>query len=66
MLIPEKLIKIGAHQLSIPFTYIYNLSIETAIVLDVLKVSQVTPAYKSGDATDPNNYRPKPTLSPLI
>ena len=24
----------------------------------ILKVSQVTPVYKSGDATDPANYRP--------
>ena len=52
--IPNKLIKIAE---------IYNQSIETGIVPNMLKVSQVTPVYKSGDATDPANYRPISTLS---
>ena len=42
---------------------VYNQSIETGIVPNILKVSQVTPVYKSGDATDPANYRPISTLS---
>ena len=41
--IPNKLIKIAAQPLSVPSTYIYNQSIETGIVPDVLKVSQVSP-----------------------
>ena len=49
----------------IPLTYIYNQSIETGIVPDILKVSQVSPVYKCGDATDPSNYRPIATLSPF-
>ena len=62
--IPEKLIKIAAKPLSVPFTQIYNQSIETGIVPNILKVSQVTLVYKSGDATDPANYiRPISTLS---
>ena len=61
--IPNKLIKIAAEPLSVPFTQIYNQSIETGIVPNILKVSQVTPAYKSGDATDPANYRSISTLS---
>ena len=32
-------------------------------VPNILNVSQVTPVYKSGDATDPANYRPISTLS---
>ena len=48
--------------------YIYNQSIETGIVPDVLKVPQVSAVYKSGDATDPSHYmyQPKATLSPFV
>ena len=63
--IPNKLIKLAAEPLSIPFAQIYNQSIETGIVPDILKVSQVTPVYKNGDVTDPANYRPISTLSPF-
>ena len=61
--IPKKLINISTDPLSVPFTQIYNQSIETGIVPNILKVSQVTPVYKSGDAIDPANYRPISTLS---
>ena len=44
--IPNKLIKIAAEPLSVPFPQIYNQSIETGIVPNILKVSQVTPVYK--------------------
>ena len=63
--IPNKLIKIAAEPLSVPFTKIYNQSIETGIVPNILKVSQVTPVYKNGDVTDPGNYRPISILSPF-
>lgn len=56
--IPNNLIKIAAEPLSVPFTQIYNQSIQTGVVPNILKVSQVTPVYKSGDVTDPGNYRP--------
>ena len=39
--IPNKLIKIAAQPLSIPLKYIYNQSIETGILSDILKVSQI-------------------------
>ena len=54
--IPNKLIKIAAQPLSVPLTYIYNQSIETGIVSDILKVSQISPVCKGGGATDPSNY----------
>ena len=63
--IPNKLIKIATEPLSVLFTQIYNQSIETGIVPNILKVSQFTPVYKRGDATDPTNYRPISTLSPF-
>ena len=61
--IPNKLIKIAAEPLSVPFTQIYNQSIETGVVPNILKVLQVTPVYKNGDATDPANYRRISTLN---
>ena len=63
--IPIKLIKIAAEPLAVPFTSIYNESIKTGIVPDIFKLSRVTPIYKSGEQTDPNNYRPISTLSPF-
>jgi flagellin-specific chaperone FliS len=54
-----------AKQLSIPFTYLYNISFETGIVPDVLKISRITPIYKNGTCTDPFNYRPISILSPF-
>ena len=63
--IPNKLIKIAAESLSIPFTYIYNQSIANGEIPDVFKISRVTPIYKNGEVTDTGNYRPIATLSPF-
>ena len=63
--IPNKLIKLASHELSKPFSYIYNQSIAQGIGPNILKVSRVTPIFKSGDATDPANYRPIAVLSPF-
>ena len=63
--IPNKLIKLVSHELSKPFSYIYNQSIIQGIVPNILKVSRVTPIFKSGDATNPPNYRPIAVLSPF-
>ena len=63
--IPNKLIELAADPLSVLFTQIYNLSIETGIVPNVMKVSRVTPVYKNGDVTNTGNYRPISTLSPF-
>ena len=40
------------------FTNIYNESFNTGIIPDILKISRITPIYKSGTVTNPNNYRP--------
>ena len=63
--IPNNLIKLAAEPLSALFTKIYNESIQTGVVPNILKVSQVTPVYKSGDVTNPGNYRPISVLSPF-
>jgi hypothetical protein len=44
---------------------IFNESISTYIVPDVLKRASITPIFKSGAVTDPNNYRPISILSPF-
>ena len=54
-----------SHELSKPFSYIYNQSILQGIVHNVLKVSRKTPIFKSGDASDPAYYRPIAVLSPF-
>ena len=39
-------------------THIINLSITTAIFPDEWKLARVSPIYKEGVKSDPNNYRP--------
>ena len=56
--VPNRLIKLVSVSLAVPFTKIYNESLMTGIVPDCFKVAQVTPIFKSGDPTDPGNYRP--------
>ncbi len=41
-----------------PITHKINLSLTQAAVSSAWKVATVTPIYKSGDNTDPGNYRP--------
>ena len=43
--------------MSKPFTYIYNESLSQGIVPNILKISKVTPVFKSDLTTDPSNYR---------
>ena len=55
--------------ISQPLTHIFNLSIQNGIVPDVFKLAKVIPIFKSGDKTNPNNYRPislLPTMSKVL
>ena len=63
--VSSTLIRMASSILSPLFTTIYNESINTGVVPDILKISRITPIYKSGNSADPNNYRPISTLSPF-
>ncbi len=63
--IPNTIIKISASIIAPIFTSIYNESINTSVVPNVLKISRITPIYKDGIETDPNNFQPISILSPF-
>ena len=46
--------------------YAFNLSIETGVFPDKLKIARVSPVYKAGDAGDLTNYRPIFSVSLLF
>jgi hypothetical protein len=46
-------------------TYYINQSFENGIYPEYLKIGKVTPAYKTGNKTDPCNYRPLTCLSQI-
>ena len=50
-------------------TYIFNLSIKSGKFPSIFKTARVCPIFKSGDACNPDNYRPiavLPCLSKII
>ena len=63
--LPVKLLKDAASFVCKPLLYIFNLSLETGIYPQALKMAKVTPIYKKGPKSDPGNYRPISVL-PII
>ena len=53
-----RLLKELHSELSIPFTYLFKLSIKEGSVPQDWRDAEVTPIYKKGTKTDPGNYRP--------
>ena len=50
-------------------TDLFNLSITTKVFPCDWKIAKVSPLFKSGERSDPNNYRPKsvlPTIARLF
>ncbi len=67
--ISTKLLKETIDIISKPLAHIINLSFETGIVPDQLKIAKVVPIYKASDNTSLNNYRPislLPSFSKLL
>ncbi len=56
--IDAKFVKLAAHVLMYPLVDLFNLSLSTCSIPSIWKCACVTPIFKSGDATDMNNYRP--------
>ena len=61
--ISSKMLKEICDTVVCPLTYIFNLSFETGIVPNLLKVAKVIPIYKKGEKHLPGNYRPISLLS---
>ena len=61
--IPVILLKILSRHIAQPLAKIVNLSFETGIFPDKLKVGKVNPLYKKGTCDNPSNYRPISILS---
>ena len=56
--IPAAIIKHSAMYIGQVLSHIINLSLSEGVVPDELKIAQVKPLFKSGDASQINNYRP--------
>lgn len=68
-LISGDILKSNMDILTIPITYICNLSLTTGVFPKIYKKSRVHPIHKSGDRDCVNNYRPisiLPTLSKIL
>ncbi len=53
-----KVIRCLGNYISEPLSHIYNLTFSTGVIPKELKISLVTPAFKTGDITKFPNYRP--------
>ena len=64
-LLDGKIIKLSAPVISDTLTYIYNLCIDENYFPSIFKQAKVIPLFKSGDPSNPSNYRPISILSIL-
>ena len=67
--ISSKLMKQSIHNILIPITHIFNLSLSTGIVPKDMKIAKVIPLHKQGNKNIFNNYRPisiLPSFSKLL
>ena len=63
--IDSKILKLSAPVITDTLTYIYNLCIDKHYFPRAFKKAKVIPIYKSGNSSDPSNYRPISILSIL-
>ena len=63
--VPNKLVRVAHEPLAMPFTALFNESVASGVVPEVLKMSSAIPIHKSGLMSDAGNYRSISTLSPF-
>ena len=56
--ISPRILKAATAPLSILLSHLINKSIDHGVFPDDLKIARVSPVFKSGDRSDPSNYRP--------
>ena len=61
--IPVKLLSVISDLIIIPLAFIINMSIQSGVYPELLKVVKVIPIHKGGSTQDINNYRPISLLS---
>ena len=60
---PTRILRSAKHIISQPLSMLINKSIEYGTYPSKLKLAKVIPIYKSGDKSDPSNYRSISLLS---
>ena len=63
--IDSRILKLSAPVITDTLTYIFNLCLEKNYFPNAFKKAKVIPIYKSGNSTDPSNYRPISIISTL-
>ena len=63
--IDGKILKLSAPVIAETLTYVYNLCIDKSLFPIQLKQARVIPIFKSGDPSQPSNYRPISILPAL-
>ena len=56
--ISANMVKMSYDIIKDPLLYIFDLSIRTGKFPNSMKIAKVTPVFKTGDKTNPSNYRP--------
>jgi potassium voltage-gated channel Eag-related subfamily H protein 8 len=67
--ISMKLLKQIIQGISVPLSHIFNLSLQSGIFPDKLKISRTVPVFKSGNPASCDNYRPislLPSVSKIL
>ena len=54
----SRLLKAVCHEITVPVTLLFNLSMSECKVPNDWKLANVTPIYKQGSRNSPENYRP--------
>jgi hypothetical protein len=67
--ISSNVIKKSIKYLTTPLLHVFNLSLKQGVYPEKLKIARVVPIFKSGDISNPENYRPisiLPCLSKIL